>query len=69
MSLWVEECVGIETLIVPDNSTRRKTSMPLKMKQSCQKCRQELVPDGEAYICSYECTFCEACTSEMAAVS
>lgn len=36
--------------------------MPLKMKAECQKCRRALAPDGEAYICSYECTFCQACT-------
>jgi hypothetical protein len=42
--------------------------MPLKMKGQCQTCGQALAPDGEAYICSYECTFCQACTERQAAV-
>lgn len=42
--------------------------MPLKMKQRCQKCAASLLPDAEAYICSYECTFCATCTSAMARV-
>ena len=35
------------------------------MKTSCEKCGKELQQDGTAYICSYECTFCEECTTEM----
>ena len=38
------------------------------MRTVCEKCHAVLAPDGDAYICSYECTFCEACTSAMAAV-
>lgn len=41
--------------------------MPLKMKGRCQRCRGDLPPDGEAYICSYECTFCRACTDALSA--
>jgi hypothetical protein len=37
----------------------------LKMKSMCERCRVELTPDGAAFICSYECTFCTACTNEM----
>ena len=42
--------------------------MPLKMKQRCEKCKASLRADAEAYICSYECTFCGACASAMARV-
>ena len=39
--------------------------MPLKMKSRCQQCRQALLPSGEAYICSYECTFCPVCAEAL----
>jgi uncharacterized protein len=42
--------------------------MALEMKHLCEKCPTKLAPDGEAYICSYECTFCPGCTREMASV-
>jgi signal transduction histidine kinase len=38
--------------------------MQLEMKTRCEKCGVALHPDGEAYICSYECTFCSACSSD-----
>ena len=37
----------------------------LKMKDQCEKCQHKLLPDGEAFICSFECTFCHTCTEEM----
>ena len=42
--------------------------MSLEMKSSCQQCQAELLPDGAAYICSYECTFCRACAEALNAV-
>jgi hypothetical protein len=39
--------------------------MALAMKAACEKCGIRLFPDGEAYICSYECTFCNLCYREM----
>lgn len=36
--------------------------MSLAMKSQCEKCGAELQPNGEAYICTYECTFCGDCT-------
>jgi two-component system, LytTR family, sensor kinase len=39
--------------------------MHLTMKSECEKCGLAIAADGEAYICSYECTFCPACVSEM----
>jgi hypothetical protein len=41
--------------------------MALQMKATCEKCHANLTVDGEAYICSYECTFCVACTQQMVA--
>ncbi len=38
--------------------------MPLEMKTQCEKCGAPLQEDGDAYICSYECTFCAGCSSE-----
>jgi uncharacterized protein len=34
----------------------------LYMKGSCERCRRLLPPSADAYICSYECTFCAACS-------
>ena len=42
--------------------------MALEMKTACEKCGAGLKPDGEASICSYECTFCPECTEAMNAV-
>ena len=39
--------------------------MALEKKAACEKCSAELAMNLEAYICSYECTFCEACTKAM----
>lgn len=42
--------------------------MALELKSECEKCGNEVGPDSEAFICSYECTFCVACTDEMRSV-
>lgn len=42
--------------------------MALEMKGECEKCHAPLGPESEAFICSYECTFCPGCTQSMKAV-
>ena len=42
--------------------------MVLEMRAVCERCLTTLKMDGEAYICSYECTFCRACTEAMECV-
>lgn len=39
--------------------------MNLKMRTTCEKCNAALAADGDATICSYECTFCVTCATEM----
>jgi hypothetical protein len=39
--------------------------MALEMRSTCERCGGALLPDGEAAICSYECTFCVACAEGM----
>ena len=39
--------------------------MALQMKPECEKCHKPLPANGEARICSYECTFCENCCTTM----
>ncbi|MCC7460279.1 MAG: DUF1272 domain-containing protein [Proteobacteria bacterium] len=39
--------------------------MTLKMKDFCEKCAKIFDFQSKAYICSYECTFCESCTKAM----
>lgn len=36
-----------------------------RMLGACELCRGRLVGDGEAYICSYECTYCPACARQL----
>ena len=35
------------------------------MRPECERCNAALEDNGVAFICSYECTFCAACASEM----
>jgi len=37
----------------------------LEMRAGCERCGASLADEGTAYICSYECTFCEGCASQM----
>ncbi len=34
----------------------------LEMKTFCETCEKPLGQGAEAYICSFECTFCPPCT-------
>lgn len=38
----------------------------LEMRHRCERCGTTLPPDGDARICSYECTFCPACADQRA---
>jgi uncharacterized protein len=40
----------------------------LEMRTECERCGTALAPDGEARICSYECTYCPACSDTMSGV-
>jgi hypothetical protein len=42
--------------------------MALEMRDRCERCGVGLAADGEAFICSYECTFCRRCAAELAQV-
>jgi len=33
----------------------------LELRTECERCGGALSPDGDAVICSYECTFCTDC--------
>jgi hypothetical protein len=39
--------------------------MALEMRAACERCGANLLPDGEASICSYECTFCATCADAL----
>ncbi|HET9428955.1 MAG TPA: DUF1272 domain-containing protein [Allosphingosinicella sp.] len=35
----------------------------LEMRPDCERCGRDLAPDSEeAFICSFECSFCAECT-------
>jgi uncharacterized protein len=35
------------------------------MRGECERCGAAVTPDGEAVICSHECTFCRSCGEAM----
>lgn len=39
----------------------------LEMKRQCERCTADLPATAEAYVCSYECTYCPDCTQALAA--
>ena len=39
--------------------------MALEMRENCEKCAAPLGWDAGAFICSFECTFCPDCSTEM----
>jgi hypothetical protein len=40
----------------------------LELRPNCECCDIDLAPAAEAYICSFECTFCKSCTEQLAAI-
>jgi len=44
------------------------SKMALEMRDHCERCRAALPHESDAFICSYECTFCGACSSAMNAI-
>jgi hypothetical protein len=42
--------------------------MALELRASCERCGAALAADGDAVICSYECTFCVSCGETLAHV-
>jgi hypothetical protein len=48
---------------LPDLNWMLKEFLGLEMRGQCETCGVQLEPDGVAYICSFECTYCESCAS------
>ncbi len=46
---------------LPDLNWMLKEFLGLEMRRTCETCGRPLEVDGPAYICSFECTFCEDC--------
>jgi len=42
--------------------------MALEMRTTCERCGSALLPNGDARICSHECTFCNDCSEAMSNV-
>jgi len=42
--------------------------MALEMHGACERCGAALPAGGEAWICSFECTFCAQCAETLAHV-
>lgn len=41
----------------------------LELRPNCERCERDLAADEpEAWICSFECTFCAACSDALARV-
>ena len=43
----------------------RGETVSLEMRTECERCGTALADDRPACICSYECTFCVRCATEM----
>src|SRR5438309_1980381 len=43
----------------------RENKMALELRNKCERCERPSAPADEAYICTYECTFCPACASAL----
>jgi uncharacterized protein len=39
--------------------------MALEMRTECERCGVALAADAEARICTFECTFCAACSEAI----
>jgi uncharacterized protein len=39
--------------------------MSLEMRTGCERCEAALTHEGLAVKCSYECTFCARCATEL----
>ncbi|MFC9892976.1 DUF1272 domain-containing protein [Nocardia sp. NPDC127579] len=39
--------------------------MALEMRSDCERCTTGVDAGGVAWICSYECTFCDECAAAM----
>lgn len=37
----------------------------LEMRDECEKCGTALAQNGDAMICSFECTFCPSCADAL----
>lgn len=37
----------------------------LQLRPNCECCNRDLPPDADAMICSFECTFCAQCASDV----
>src|SRR6266581_4959733 len=47
-------------------SHRRRRQDMLKLRPNCECCNRDLPADSaEAFICSFECTFCRSCAREV----
>jgi len=42
--------------------------MALELRPVCERCGDATPPDGVAFICTYECTFCAACADRLEGV-
>ncbi|RKW70916.1 DUF1272 domain-containing protein [Galactobacter caseinivorans] len=37
----------------------------LEIRPNCECCNGDLAPDAEAYICTFECTWCPSCVGRF----
>jgi len=52
--------MAVETLLRSHRLFYR--DVVLEIRPHCERCDLDLAPADEAYICSFECTWCPACT-------
>jgi hypothetical protein len=45
----------------PVHCSHKRRFVALQLRPNCEYCDKDLPPDANAFICSYECTFCPDC--------
>jgi hypothetical protein len=59
---------GATEYAVENRRAMKGRNMALEIRNKCERCEKPLVASEEAYICSYECTFCSQCMRELQAI-
>ena len=57
--------LGLHSPASGQSDPRQLETMMLEMRDACERCAGTVDVDGEALICSFECTYCMTCGSEL----
>lgn len=58
-------CTGSDPGMTESAIARGRCRLMLEMKSACQQCQARLGYEDAAWICSYECTYCPDCRTDL----